>query len=66
MSGAPQQRRLRRGAAPTFKPSGQDMPRSISVLVFMRDRGIFVLWGLLIAVFAFWCSPYFFTVDNAC
>src|SRR3954466_5748034 len=45
--------------------SGQDMPRSVSVLVFMRDRGIFVLWGLLIAFFAFWCSPYFFTVDNA-
>ena len=41
------------------------MPRSISVLVFMRDRGIFVLWGLLIAFFAFWCSPYFFTVDNS-
>jgi ribose transport system permease protein len=24
-----------------------------------------VLWGLLIVVFAFWCSPYFFQVDNA-
>ena len=41
------------------------MPRSVSVLVFLRDRGIFVLWGLLIVVFAFWCSPYFFTLDNA-
>lgn len=50
------------GPAPAH---GQDMPRSISVLVFLRDRGIFVLWGLLIAVFAFWCSPYFFKVDNA-
>ena len=46
-------------------PAGQDLPRAVSVLVFFRDRGIFVLWGLLIAVFASWCSPYFFRVDNA-
>src|SRR3954452_6307707 len=46
-------------------PPGQEMPRSVSILVFARDRGIFVLWGLLIVVFAFWCSPYFFKVDNA-
>jgi ribose transport system permease protein len=51
------------GPAPA--PAGQDMPRAISVLVFLRDRGIFVLWGLLIVAFAFWCSPYFFKVDNA-
>ncbi|WP_028642810.1 ABC transporter permease [Nocardioides sp. URHA0020] len=51
--------------APTTGSSGQDMPRSVSVLVFFRDRGIFVLWGLLIVVFAIWCSPYFFQVDNA-
>ena len=37
----------------------------MTTLVFLRDRGIFLLWGLLIVVFAFWCSPYFFTVDNA-
>ena len=41
------------------------MPASVSVLVFLRDRGIFMLWGLLIVVFAIWCSPYFFTIDNA-
>jgi ribose transport system permease protein len=46
-------------------PTGHDVPRTVSVLVFLRDRGIFMLWGLLILVFAFWCSPYFFTVDNA-
>ena len=46
-------------------PTGHDVPRTVSVLVFLRDRGIFMLWGLLIVVFAFWCSPYFFTVDNA-
>ncbi|MBB6628189.1 ABC transporter permease [Nocardioides sp. KIGAM211] len=50
-------------AAPV--PTGHDVPRSVSVLVFLRDRGIFMLWGLLIVAFAFWCSPYFFTVDNA-
>ncbi|CUR59388.1 putative ABC-type transport system permease protein [metagenome] len=46
-------------------PLGHDMPRAVSVLVFLRDRGIFLLWGLLILVFAFWASPYFFTLDNA-
>jgi ribose/xylose/arabinose/galactoside ABC-type transport system permease subunit len=51
------------GAAPP--PSGHDVPLAVSLLVFLRDRGIFMLWGLLIVVFAFWCSPYFFTVDNA-
>jgi ribose transport system permease protein len=50
---------------PAPVPTGHDVPRTVSVLVFLRDRGIFMLWGLLIAVFAFWCSPYFFTVDNA-
>lgn len=46
-------------------PREEEMPRMITALVFARDRGIFVLWGLLIVVFAFWCSPYFFTLDNA-
>jgi ribose transport system permease protein len=51
------------GPAPV--PTGHDVPRAVTLLVFLRDRGIFMLWGLLILVFAFWCSPYFFTVDNA-
>jgi ribose transport system permease protein len=51
------------GAAPPA--ATHDVPLAISALVFMRDRGIFVLWGLLIAFFAFWCSPYFFTINNA-
>jgi ribose transport system permease protein len=41
------------------------MPRAISVLVFLRDRGIFLLWALLLVAFSFWCAPYFATVDNA-
>lgn len=52
-------------AAEVPVPTGHDMPRAVSVLVFVRDRGIFILWALLIVVFAFWASPYFFTVDNA-
>ncbi len=52
-----------RGGSPV--PTGHDVPRAVSVLVFLRDRGIFILWALLIVVFAFWCAPYFFTVDNA-
>jgi ribose transport system permease protein len=51
------------GAAPV--PTGHDVPRAVVVLVFLRDRGIFLLWGLLLVVFAFWCHPYFATVDNA-
>ena len=38
---------------------------SVRGLIFVRDRGIFVLWGLLILGFAVWCSPFFFTGNNA-
>lgn len=38
---------------------------SVKALVFLRDRGILVLWGVLIVVFAFWAAPYFFTLANA-
>ena len=41
------------------------MPRIVSTLVFARDRGIFVLWGVIILAFSFWCAPYFATLDNA-
>lgn len=37
----------------------------VRTLVFLRDRGILVLWVLLIAFFGFWASPYFFTLGNA-
>jgi ribose transport system permease protein len=53
------------GPAAAPVPTGDDVPRAVNLLVFLRDRGIFMLWGLLILVFAFWCSPFFFTVDNA-
>lgn len=50
------------GAAPA---PGHELSRAVTVLVFLRDRGIFLLWALLVALFAVWCSPYFFTLDNA-
>ncbi len=37
----------------------------VRTLVFFRDRGILVLWLVMIAVFAFWAAPYFFTLANA-
>ena len=42
--------------APGAVPTGNDVPRSASALVFLRDRGIFMLWGLLIVAFTFWCN----------
>jgi ribose transport system permease protein len=52
-------------AAEVPVPTGDDMPRAVSVLVFVRDRGIFILWGLIILAFAIWCAPYFATWNNA-
>jgi ribose transport system permease protein len=37
----------------------------IRALIFARDRGLFVLWFLVIAGFSIWCSPFFATVSNA-
>ena len=37
----------------------------VKALVFLRDRGIVILWLLLVVVFAFWAEPYFFTWTNA-
>jgi ribose transport system permease protein len=34
-------------------------------LIFVRDRGIFVLWAALLALFSVWASPYFATLNNA-
>jgi ribose transport system permease protein len=52
-------------AAEATVPTGHDVPRTVSALLFVRDRGIFVLWGLIILAFSFWCAPYFATLDNA-
>ena len=37
----------------------------VRILLFLRDRGIIMLWLLLVVVFAFWAEPYFFTWTNA-
>jgi ribose transport system permease protein len=37
----------------------------IRALIFTRDRGLIVLWVLLIIVFTFWASPFFFKWGNA-
>jgi ribose transport system permease protein len=39
-------------------------PRGIRALIFIRDRGIFVLWVLLLVAFAIWDHPFFASVDN--
>ena len=52
-------------AAEVPVPAGHDMPRGVTALVFVRDRGIFVLWAAIILAFSFWCAPYFATLDNA-
>lgn len=52
-----------RAAGPTQRDNR--LPRDVAFLVFMRDRGILVLWGLLLFVFSIWTAPYFATFDNA-
>jgi len=38
---------------------------SVRALVFLRDRGIIVLWLFLVLVFSLWAAPYFFSLANA-
>ena len=45
-------------------PSG-DVPRAVHALMFVRDRGILLLWMLLVAGFGVWCRPFFATTGNA-
>ena len=40
-------------------------PAHIRWLIFVRDRGIFVLWAALLLLFSLWASPYFATLNNA-
>ena len=37
----------------------------VRTLVFLRNRGILVLWLVMVAVFAVWAQPYFLTLGNA-
>jgi ribose transport system permease protein len=51
-------------AAPTRNPAETD-PAGVRWLIFVRDRGIFVLWVLLLLLFSVWAHPYFASLDNA-
>ncbi|MFF5288359.1 ABC transporter permease [Paractinoplanes globisporus] len=54
--------------APAARAAGAEKdkdPAVIRSLIFVRDRGIFVLWALLLIAFSIWASPYFASVDNA-
>ena len=54
-------------SAPTSstEASKAALPLDVRALVFLRDRGIFVLWGILLLVFSIWNNPYFATLPNA-
>lgn len=54
------------GGATQGAATGQvHLPLDVAILVFLRDRGIFVLWALLLVVFSIWNHPYFATINNA-
>jgi ribose transport system permease protein len=49
------------GAGPR---DGDRLPFGVAVLVFIRERGIVVLWVLLLVFFTIWDWPYFGSVQN--
>jgi ribose transport system permease protein len=51
--------------APPLPPTPEHEPSSVRWLIFARDRGIFVLWLLLILLFSVWAAPYFGQLNNA-
>ena len=53
------------GSAPARSTGPDRLPRSITSLIFIRDRGIVVLWILLLILFAIVAQPYFASVSNA-
>jgi ribose transport system permease protein len=53
------------GATSAAVPADVAGTAQVRLLLFLRDRGIIILWLLLVVVFAFWAEPYFFTWTNA-
>jgi ribose transport system permease protein len=51
--------------APVATTGPERDPAHIRWLIFVRDRGIFVLWAALLLLFSVWASPYFATLNNA-
>lgn len=41
------------------------LSRRVALLVFVREKAIFVLWATIAVIFSFWCAPYFATWSNA-
>lgn len=52
-------------ARPPERQPARRRPNSVSVLVFARDRGMIVLWLLMVLCFAVWAAPTFGTFANA-
>jgi len=53
------------GGAVEGNGAKRQLPLDVAILVFLRDRGIIVLWVLLLFVFSIWNHPYFATLNNA-
>lgn len=53
------------GSAPPARATQERLPRSISTLIFIRDRGVIVLWLALIVLFTVWAFPFFLSVSNS-
>src|ERR1700759_3233763 len=53
------------GSAGATTDAAEHDPISIRALIFVRDRGIFVLFALLVLAFAVWANPFFASWDNA-
>src|ERR1044072_4667611 len=49
----------------TSKTGADRDPAVIRWLIFVRDRGIFVLCALLLIAFSIVANPYFASIDNA-
>lgn len=53
------------GPGPAGRRLGRWRPNPLAVLVFARDRGMIVLWLLMVLCFAGWAAPTFGTFANA-
>lgn len=40
------------------------LPSQVSVLIFVRDRGVIVLWLIMMGAFSIWAAPTFGTFNN--
>jgi ribose transport system permease protein len=56
---------LEGGPAASAPTAPEKLPSSIRTLIFIRDRGIIILWIALILLFSIWAHPYFLSVGNA-